>query len=384
MRAAGLVHAVSFLHDVLANEMWDADKHILLTVRREHAFDDFVARLAKMPANRLKHRAEVKFAKEVAAGPGVTSEFLQLALQQALEGTSSCHAWQLNAQTRTFWPTELTTTESWPRLSPLYFAAGVLLGQSLAQGVFVPPVFPRTLFAVLLHSLRPSRPRRFELADIAAVDPEFGGCLAKVLTANSEAAGAELLDYIDWPSKPEQSAGAAVLLSSYVSWFFGVGSEPSAGRFALQLGALCDGFGAVVANSRLICELFDEEALEQLTCPHGVHGAPDFTLLRQSAKLDGWDESDTEYISAFWEVVGELDTSEQRKLLLFITASDRMPLRGWRWLSLLIKRNGDGDDRLPTAFTCFHMLLLPRFSGKEQLRSALKIAIHNSSGFGLL
>jgi hypothetical protein len=123
-----------------------------------------------------------------------------------------------------------------------------LLGQSLAQGVFVPPVFPRTLFAVLLHSLRPSRSRRFELADIAAVDPELSTGLAKVLTANSEAAGAELLDYIDWPSKPEQSAGAAVLLSSNVSWFFGVGSEPSAGRFALQLGALCDGFGAVVAN----------------------------------------------------------------------------------------------------------------------------------------
>jgi hypothetical protein len=377
------VSAASFLHEVLENEMWDANKRTMLGVRREHAIDDFVACLARVPACRLKHRVEVMFAEEVAAGPGVTSEFFQLALRQALEGAAGCHAWQLNEQTRTFWPAEYTT-ESWQRLSRIYFASGVLLGQSLAQGVFVPPVFPRTLFAILLHSLRPSRPRRFELADIAAVDPAYSAALGHALTAESEAAGAELLGYLEWPCKPEQSVGTDALLSSFVSWYFGVGSEPSAGRFAPQLGALCEGFRAVVANSRLMCELFDEQALEQLMCPRGVHEAPDFALLRQSAKMDGWDESDAGYISAFWEVVQALDTAEQRKLLLFITASDRMPLRGWRWLGLLIKRNGDGDDRLPTAFTCFNMLLLPRYSGKEQLRNALKIAIHNSSGFGLL
>jgi hypothetical protein len=39
--------------------------------------------------------------------------------------------------------------------------------------------------------------------------------------------------------------------------------------------------------------------------------------------------------------------------------------------------------RLPTAHTCFNILMLPNYSSKEKFENRLKLAIANSTGFGL-
>ncbi|CAE7245816.1 UBE3A [Symbiodinium necroappetens] len=60
-----------------------------------------------------------------------------------------------------------------------------------------------------------------------------------------------------------------------------------------------------------------------------------------------------------------------------------MPVRGWSSLRLLVQKNGAGDDRLPTAYTCFSLLLLPLYSSVEVLKKNMLLAITNSEGFGL-
>ena len=40
--------------------------------------------------------------------------------------------------------------------------------------------------------------------------------------------------------------------------------------------------------------------------------------------------------------------------------------------------------RLPTAHTCFNVLLLPKYSSVEKLRERLLKAISNAKGFGLM
>ena len=52
-------------------------------------------------------------------------------------------------------------------------------------------------------------------------------------------------------------------------------------------------------------------------------------------------------------------------------------------LRLLVSRNGPDTDRLPTAHTCFNVLLLPDYASIEKLEEKLSIAIDNSEGFGL-
>lgn len=86
------------------------------------------------------------------------------------------------------------------------------------------------------------------------------------------------------------------------------------------------------------------------------------------------------------QVVHALDDAQQKRLLFFITGSDRVPIKGLGHLTpqFVISRNGSEDSRLPTAHTCFNHLLLPSYSDKETLRLRLMLALDNAEGFGLL
>lgn len=87
----------------------------------------------------------------------------------------------------------------------------------------------------------------------------------------------------------------------------------------------------------------------------------------------------------FWSIVHDDLTPEQkRKLLLFVTASDRIPVGGLKELSFVLQRNGPDSDRLPTALTCFSRLLLPEYSSRDKLKERLITAIENAKGFGLV
>lgn len=79
-----------------------------------------------------------------------------------------------------------------------------------------------------------------------------------------------------------------------------------------------------------------------------------------------------------------MDMRHKKLLLEFVTASDRVPLKGLDSLVFVIQRNGPDTDRLPTALTCFGRLLLPEYRTKEKLRERLTTAIENAKGFGLV
>ncbi len=99
---------------------------------------------------------------------------------------------------------------------------------------------------------------------------------------------------------------------------------------------------------------------------------------------DGYSASHT-LIKEFWQIVHEEMTAAQHKqLLVFVTGSDRVPIRGLKDLMFVIQRNGPDSDRLPTALTCFSRLLLPEYADKDKLKERLVTAIENSHGFGLV
>eukprot|EP00435_Cladocopium_sp_Y103_P055857 s828_g18.t1 len=84
----------------------------------------------------------------------------------------------------------------------------------------------------------------------------------------------------------------------------------------------------------------------------------------------------------FWSVLESLDAEQKRRFVVFVSACGRRPPEGWQHFELQVQRNGDGDDRLPTAYTCFTLLLLPRYSSGEVLRERLLAAITETEGFG--
>ena len=102
-----------------------------------------------------------------------------------------------------------------------------------------------------------------------------------------------------------------------------------------------------------------------------------------NATYDGGFTKEHPTARAFWKVVHGMSADEQKRLLLFVTGSGKAPIGGLRSLPFRLQRNGPDSDRLPTASTCFNILLLPDYSSEEKIRERLSVAINNSTGFGL-
>lgn len=125
------------------------------------------------------------------------------------------------------------------------------------------------------------------------------------------------------------------------------------------------------------------EELELLVC--GTKSTElDFNVLEQGVEYDDGYSSTHPTIINFWRVVHAFDLELKKKLLNFVTASDRVPLKGLGSLTFVVQRNGPDTDRLPSALTCFGRLLLPEYNGIEKLRDRLVTAIENAKGFGLV
>jgi ubiquitin-protein ligase E3 A len=115
-----------------------------------------------------------------------------------------------------------------------------------------------------------------------------------------------------------------------------------------------------------------------------LYSVKTFEELRAGATYEDYTPSST-VIEWFWSIVLQTFTNEQRrKLLWFVTASDRIPLGGLKELTFCVQRNGGDADRLPTALTCFGRLLLPEYRSREKLMEMLSMAIEESEGFGLI
>jgi len=87
----------------------------------------------------------------------------------------------------------------------------------------------------------------------------------------------------------------------------------------------------------------------------------------------------------FWEIVHEEFSDEQRKqLLAFTTGSDRVPITGLEDVEFILGIEGEEEEKLPVAHTCFNQLLLPAYKSKEKMSQKLKQAVENCEGFGIV
>ena len=124
----------------------------------------------------------------------------------------------------------------------------------------------------------------------------------------------------------------------------------------------------------------------------------DVAALKTAATYDGWERyrpkspsgrppfnpaEDEPTIRWFWETFESASPVAQRKLLAFVTGSDRVPAAGAGSLRIALHCLGDDCGRFPTARTCFNVLGLWRCGTKERLEEVLWRAVWESEGFGL-
>lgn len=162
-------------------------------------------------------------------------------------------------------------------------------------------------------------------------------------------------------------------VSDYIKWLTNISIGP-------QFKAFERGFFTCLERRSL--SLFDHDILQSVV--EGVQEI-DVSDLRRYTRYVGWlGDASHRTIKDFWSIVKKFGPEEKKKLLEFVTASDRVPVGGMRNLQFVVQRNGVGnvDGHLPTSYTCYGTLLLPEYSSKDVLREKLKMALENAKGFG--
>ncbi|RMZ86841.1 hypothetical protein DV736_g5931, partial [Chaetothyriales sp. CBS 134916] len=304
--------------------------------------------------------------------------------------------------------------------SEQFFLVGVLLGLAIYNSAILDVAFPPFLFKKLLASAPSTGDKltstarvshSYTLEDLAEFRPTLAKGLRQLLEFEGDVQETFCRDFIVEMDKygevvqlPLCSGGAKRPVTNsnrrdFVDLYVHYLIDTVVTR---QYEPFKRGFFTVCGGNAL--SLFRPEEIELLV--RGSEELLDITSLRAVATYEGWprDKGPPEQQSQviwFWEFFQRISPADQRKLLSFITGSDRIPAMGatnlvmkitclkdndWRSARGLAsaKNNNDKDiERFPIARTCFNMLSLYEYKTRDRLESKLWMAVQGSEGFGL-
>ena len=269
-----------------------------------------------------------------------------------------------------------------------YKLVGVTLGLALYNSTILDAGFPPILYARLLGG-------PYNLKDFTKLWPLFGSSLQTLLdyegddfdetfsltfsvTRKLEQGGVMEESLITNGSNiPVTKSNRLLYVKKIIEYYL----ESSVKR---QFEPLKLGFYKAVGSNALT--LFQPEEIELLI--QGSNEPLDIPALRSVTRYNNWaihysDPTSALVVRWFWAFFSSLEPLEQRKLLMFVTGSDRIPATGISTMLFTITRLGSDCDRFPVSHTCFNELCLYEYKSKSKLISKLSRAINESEGFGL-
>ncbi|KAK8069730.1 hypothetical protein PG994_006346 [Apiospora phragmitis] len=327
---------------------------------------------------------------------GVQQEFFRLAMAEALNPDFGAFA--IDDRTRMTWFQPGSLQPDWK-----FELVGLLISLALHNGLTLPITFPKALYRRLLgepvtelHHIADGWPdlanglttllewdeKDGAVEDVFARTYEFsismfGQPVSREMDASSTAEWPQFSSSVPASANPEDAPlvtgdNREAYVSDYIRYLTDVSVAP-------QFAAFARGFRTCPHPKSL--RLLNAPLLQSL-----VEGQQEIDIgeLKRAARYVGWDASHRT-VRDFWSVVRRYDDGMRRKLLEFVTASDRVPVGGMRNIQFVVQRNGEeeGDGgHLPTAYTCYGTLLLPEYRDKEALAERLRMALENAQGFG--
>lgn len=396
------------LHEMLTTA---SSRYLVLTIDRDNVIKDSFDQLWRREERELLRPLKVHLGEgqgeEGFDSGGVQQEFFRLAVAEALD--PSYGAFTVDDRTRMVWFRSSSPEELWK-----YELTGLLVSLAVYNGLTLPVTFPKALYRKLVGE------PVTELHHIADGWPDLASGLTQLLEWDEKDGSVEEIfartyefsvesfdqpitrimksnkaDEEPWPQFPKTSSKGgpssapphtanpddAPLITSanrnayvydYIRYLTDVSVRP-------QYEAFSRGFRTCFHPKSLT--LLTSNILQSLV--EGVQEV-DVSELRRYARYVSWDASHRS-VKDFWSIVKRYDDRMKRKLLEFVTASDRLPVGGVKNLNFIIQRNGieTGEGgHLPTAYTCYGTLLLPEYKDKEVLRERLSMALENAQGFG--
>ncbi|UKZ83074.1 hypothetical protein TrVFT333_010875 [Trichoderma virens FT-333] len=355
-----------------------SSKYLVLDIGRENvlrdAFDQLWRRERRELLRPLKVHLGEQSGEEGFDSGGVQQEFFRVAIAECMDPKYG--AFSIDDRTRMAWFVPGSVVEEWK-----FELMGVLVSLAVYNGLTLPVTFPRALYRKLL-----GEPVE-ELYHIADGWPALASGLMSLLEWNEKDGQVEDIFARTYEFSVSNIGGNVTreMTKDVVQWPQNLDWKM---RINVPEESVDDREAPLVTNdnrdqyvSDYIRYLTDVSILQSLV--EGVQEI-DISELRRYTRYVGWDASH-HTVRDFWSIVKRYDDRMKRKLLEFVTASDRVPVGGMRNLQFVVQRNGDGEDsgnRLPTAYTCYGTLLLPDYRDKDMLRQRLTMALENAQGFG--
>ncbi|KAL6234119.1 hypothetical protein BDW75DRAFT_213277, partial [Aspergillus navahoensis] len=372
-------------------------QYFVLRVRRECLVEDSLQRVSEVLGSspeEMKKGLRIGFVGEegVDAG-GLRKEWFLLLVREVFDPHHGLFIYDEDSRYCYFNPYCLESSEQ-------FFLVGVVLGlaiyNSIILDIALPPFAFKKLLAGAPQTTGPqpltTRPTyKCSLEDLAEYRPVLARGLRALLEFEGDVAEtfchtfvADIDRYGEVVSVPLCPGGEKKPVTNanrreFVDLFVHYHLDTAVTR---QFEPFRRGFFSVCGGNAL--SLFRPEEIELLV--RGSDEPLDVKSLRAVATYLNWWTPKPESVPVvqwFWEYFERANPEAQRKLLSFVTSSDRIPAMGATSLNIQLICLGDDSPRFPTAHTCFNRLGLYRYRTREKFERLLSEAVLNSEGFGL-
>ena len=386
----------AFFNSIMSRKV--IDQYLVLKVRRDCLVEDSLRGVSEVVGTGqedIKKGLKIEFkGEEGLDSGGLRKEWFLLLVREIFDPEHGLFVYDEESHYCYFNPNTFETSDQ-------FFLVGVLLGLAIYNSTILDVALPPFTFRKLLasapnytgpatSSLRPAP--GYTLDDLAELHPSLAHGLKELLEFDGDVEGTFCRDFV----ADVERYGHVVQVPLCPNGEKRVVTNKNRHEFVeLYIRQLLDisvarqyepfkrGFFTVCGGNAL--SLFRPEEIELLV--RGSDEPLDVGTLRTVAIYDGWgkgtDAASEPVVTWFWETFANAATKDQRKLLSFITASDRIPAMGATSLVIKIICRGPHSARLPTARTCFNMLVLDRYKSRDILEGKLWTAVAESVGFGM-
>ncbi|KAF8863562.1 HECT-domain-containing protein [Acephala macrosclerotiorum] len=386
----------AFFDSILTRK--SVNQYLVLKIQRECLVEDSLKSVSEVVGTggeEIKKGLRIEFKGEegIDAG-GLRKEWFLLLVRDVFNPEHGMFTYDEDSGFCYFNPNSFETTDQ-------FFLVGVVLGLAIYNSTILDVAFPPFAFRKLLAAGPPAAPgatshakpsMTYSLEDLAELKPSLANGLRQLLEFDGDVEGTFCRDFVadvdrygqpvqvplcpDGEKRPVTNANRREFVDLYVRYLLDT-------AVTRQFEPFKRGFFTVCGGNAL--SLFRPEEIELLI--RGSDEPLDIASLRAVSVCENWgvpDPAETEpVIHWFWQSFQAAKPSDQRKLLSFITGSDRIPAMGATNLVIKLSCLGEDGPRFPVARTCFNMLSLWRYSSKQKLEWMLWRAVYESEGFGL-
>ncbi|KAH8700535.1 hypothetical protein BGW36DRAFT_292789 [Talaromyces proteolyticus] len=386
----------AFLDSILRHK--DVSQYLNLKVRRDCLVEDSLRGVSEVVGagqEEIKKSLRIEFVGEegVDAG-GLRKEWFLLLVREVFDPNHGLFVYDEDSQFCYFNPFCFESSEQ-------FFLVGVLLGLAIYNSTILDIALPPFAFKKLLAAASPAnmpattpkQPHTCTLDDLAEYRPTLAKGLRALLEYDGNVQETFCYDFVarvdrygqhvevplcsGGEKRPVTNSNRQQFVNLYVHYLLDTSVQKQFEPFKRGFYTVCGGNAF---------SLFRPEEIELMV--RGSDEPLDVPTLRAVATYENWPTKDAAaesdpVVTWFWEFFARSKPSDQRKLLSFVTGSDRIPATGAASLSIRLACLGEDCPRYPIAHTCFNKLGLFRYATRKKFEQKLWGAIFNSEGFGL-